>query len=729
MDKVSGDLTAADLHVDRGKASPPINVPAVHYTLSAAVDRSAAMVIQKITGLAINGTVGPADHPAMTTDFSTDLLFGKNSSVVASNLNISDLDQRPRTSPRARHRRGRQDSGRLHAQAGPRRDVCECSNAGINIEIPSFAVTDNHGLPSVQLTKGACRHRRIPPLLPPPARSRLSADLAGLQAILAGSPQSDAATLNAGHLDCTLALSGDTQQIQINEDYKATVMVVKAGKRTTPLSPMELKSTASYGPGDELRVSDFSAQGAGGEVHLKQPLVVTASEAGKIAIDVELVGSGEIGQAMDFINAFKPAPPPAMYAGTYTLDQNVATTAGVISAKGSVQSNFSIKNNGAVTFAEPNLAVLDDVSYDQPNDSATLTTLSLDITTPLLLRLSARGSVAGLTTTRSVNGVSATLHYDAAGLWKLIYATLTPEQRKSYSDVKLTGIVDREFIVAGTYPADQPFNVAVQSLTVQGGIAIPSFEGKGMTIADLDLPLSLHGGQFLIAEPKPATMNDGTLSLNGITVDLSDPHQRLSIPDNTAMLNNVSLNSVFVKNAAGWVNNPLFVGTDQAAGILNLVIDHCNRLPTDDLMKATTADNDGTFHMHMVLGRVQLGAPMLADVSKAIGPLLGGKFQVPSLQGEIPNYTLDLAKGIMTTDMTMKLTQKKHPLHLWGTVALQSQKLNMTLDLPSALFGGDKGPLAQVAGESLTIPITGTTSHPKFDVKSHPREKSEKPRQ
>jgi hypothetical protein len=57
-------------------------------------------------------------------------------------------------------------------------------------------------------------------------------------------------------------------------------------------------------------------------------------------------------------------------------------------------------------------------------------------------------------------------------------------------------------------------------------------------------------------------------------------------------------------------------------------------------------------------------------------------------------------------------------MHLDGTVALASEKLNMTLELPTALFGGENGPLAQIAGDELKIPITGTVDHPKFDVKS-----------
>jgi hypothetical protein len=585
------------------------------------------------------------------------------------------------------------------------------SDAGSSIDIPSLAITDNHGLITIQLVggkdirfaTGESRQR-----IAPQGTLSISADLAGLESMVSASDKSDAATLKAGHLDGTLALSGDAQQMQFQEDLRASGLAVRAGKRTTSLAPVQLKSTAEYGPGDELQV----------EVHLKQPLVLTELTPGNPTINAELVGSGDVGQMMTLINAFKSDEPPATYTGTYTLDQIIATSDGIISAEGSVQSNFAIQNQGKVAFAEPNFSIADDLSFDETHESATLNNFSIDMQNTGALKVAARGTIADLTGTRTMQGVSADLHYDASGLWKLIYATLSAEQQKSYADVKVTGAVARHFLVAGGYPANQPFNVAVQSLTVQGGIAIATFEGKGMSIANLDLPLSLHGGLFFVAEPTPATMNNGTLSLNGTTVDLSDPHQRLSIPDSTALLNKIDLNAVFLQFAEGWINNPLLIGADKAAGVLSLTIDHCNRLPTDDLLKSTAPENDGTCHMHMVLGKVQIGSPTLEKISNGLAPILGKGIIVNQLQGEIPNYTVNVAKGIMTSDMTMNLTDKKRPLHLNGTVALASQKVNMTLDLPTALFGGEKGPLSQALGDNLQIPITGTVDHPNFDMKS-----------
>jgi hypothetical protein len=719
LDKIAGMLTATDIHVDRG-SSAPIDVPSVNYTLAATLVRSASMSIEKITGLDVTGAVGLQDHPAIASHFATDLLFGKNSSVVASNVNVTgSIDV-----PELRHELGTSAADNIpsdYALKWTLGATMAYSNFGSSIDIPSLAITDNHGLVEIQLVggkdirfaTGESRQR-----IPPQGTLSISADLAGLEAMVSAADQSVAATLKAGHLDGTLALSGDAQQTKFQEDLRASGLVVRAGKRTTSLAPLELKSTAEYGPGDELRVTDFSAQGAGGEVHLKQPLVFSEQTPGSPAINAELVGSGDVGQAMAFINAFSSAEPPATYTGNYTLDQAVSTSAGVISAKGSVQSNFAIQNHGKVAFAEPEFLLVDDVSYDQAHDVAVLGNLSLDMHNTGALRLAAHGKVSDLGATRTLKDVSADLHYDAAGLWKLIYATLSAEQQKSYADVKVTGTVDRHFLVAGSYPANEPFNVAVQSLTVQGGIAIATFDGKGMSIANLDLPLSLHGGLFFVAEPTPATMNGGTLSLNGTTVDLSDPHERLSIPDNTALLNNISLNAVFLQFAEGWINNPLLIGADKAAGVLNLTIDHCSRLPTDDLVKSTTPENDGAFHMHMVLGKVQIGSPTLEKISNGLSPILGKGIIVNQLQGEIPNYTVNVAKGIMTSDMTMNLTDKKRPLHLNGTVALASQKLNMTLDLPTALFGGENGPLTQALGDNLQIPITGTVDHPNFDLKS-----------
>jgi hypothetical protein len=721
---VRGSLIASNLRIDRGAAgssasSPPIDIPAVKYTLAAKVFHDASLSIQKITGLDISGTVGAADRPAAATHFATDLAFGKNSSVVASNVNLSQTIN----VPELRRELGSTDtSEKIPADYALKlvfAATAAYSPAGSSIDIPVFAVTDNHGLIAVQragkqdirFATGAARER-----VTPSGTISVFANLAALDAMLSPS-RSTSPQLEAGRIDGTLDLSGDTKVTHLTEYLKAAGIVV-AGKRSTALSPVELKSTAAFGPGDQVMVSEFSAQGAGGEVHLKQPLVIAASDAGLAAINAELVGSGDIGQAMAFLNAFQPAAPSANYGGTYSLDQSVATAGGVITAKGNIHSNLTISHHGTTDFAEPEFSIASDVSYDQAHSVVDLANLSLDMHGTGALRLALRGKISDLSGARNLKGVSATLHYDAAGLWKLIYATLAPEQRESYKDLKLSGTVDREFVFAGSYPADRPFNQAVKSLTIQGGIALPSFQGEGMTIANLDLPLSLKEGLFLIAQPTPAKMNDGTLSLNGLTVDLGDPHRRLSIPDNTAVLKHVSLNPVFVKNAAGWVNNPLFIGTDKAEGVLDLVIDYCRRMPTDDLMKATTPDNDGICHLHMTLGRVQIGAPMLADVSKAIGPLVGGKFQVPSLEGEIPNYTLDIAKGIMTTDMTMNLTAKKRPLNLAGTVALATEKLNMTLDLPTALFGGEQSPLADVAGDNLKIPIAGTVDHPKFNVKS-----------
>jgi hypothetical protein len=342
-------------------------------------------------------------------------------------------------------------------------------------------------------------------------------------------------------------------------------------------------------------------------------------------------------------------------------------------------------------------------------------------------RLTITGSILDPASTRRFQNMGADLNYDASKLWSLILPMLSKKDQAYFKDAQVAGTYTKHIAVDGSYPAND-LN-AIAHLVVGGDFTLDQFSGSGATLTQLDVPFTLNDGIFTIAVPgkpkghdlpAPATLNGGTFDLGGISADLKDPHLRVAAPAGKKLLNNVSLNPAFAQLFGDWINNPMFVTANQAAGQLDITINQCTRFPLDDTVLENSPANDGILDLAIALNKVQLGNQTLSKISQqvsAVGVLGGNTPSIQSLQGDIPKLHVHIEHGITTEEMTMTFGQGQRPLNLNGTVTMATKQMNMTLDLPWHALGIQNAKQASfLSGNGLVIPLTGTISNPQFDA-------------
>lgn len=329
------------------------------------------------------------------------------------------------------------------------------------------------------------------------------------------------------------------------------------------------------------------------------------------------------------------------------------------------------------------------------------------------------GAVADLAAARTLQNVAIDLSYDAPTLWKVVLPMLSKDQQAKLKDAQVTGNYTKHIVVNGSYPAGQEFSQAVTHVNASGEIALDLFNGEGITLKQFVFPFALAGGKVRVAfadkpqgqdAPAPASFNDGKLNLAGTVVDLSDPHMTLTMPPGTTLIEKANLNSVLAANLGDFINNPLFAGADQASGLLTVVINQCNQLPTDSEMNVKSADNKGILDANISVGSLHLGN---AALSKILAFTHSQKFG-NSLQGELKTLHVHIQEGVTTNDMELDLLESKRPLKLNGTVEMASRQMHMNLVLPPALFGA--GSLPGIGEEGIQLPLSGPVNAPTFDL-------------
>ncbi|MDB5330659.1 MAG: hypothetical protein JWP03_1810 [Phycisphaerales bacterium] len=327
----------------------------------------------------------------------------------------------------------------------------------------------------------------------------------------------------------------------------------------------------------------------------------------------------------------------------------------------------------------------------------------------------------------NLKNVTLNVIYNATTLWSAALPLMSKESQESYKDVKVAGNYTRQITLDGAMPADKPFEQAITTLKAKGEIVLDSFEHGGATLTGWALPFTLAGGNVRVAYadkpegqnlPAPAKLNGGNFVLGGATVNLATAHPRLNIPAGTKILENVSLNPLFASTFLGdYVNNPLFVGANQATGLLTAIVNRCERLPIDSTVTLPDPSNDGVLDMTMSVKQIQIGNPMLAQISQQIGSVTGSGVNFSSLRGDIPTFTVKIEHGVVTQDMTLAFGESKRPFHLFGDVALNTRQMHMTADFPWTMFGMTPSKqLSAVMGDGVKLPLAGTVNKPQFNL-------------
>jgi hypothetical protein len=345
--------------------------------------------------------------------------------------------------------------------------------------------------------------------------------------------------------------------------------------------------------------------------------------------------------------------------------------------------------------------------------------------------LAVNGSITDLANTRAFNGLGADLNYDAAKLWPfLVPIMFDPQSQAKWKEAKVAGSYKKHINIAGSYPTTLPSGQQpITLVAVDGGITLDRFEGQGVTLEKLEVPFNLQRGIFSIAYagkpagqnlPAPAALNGGKMDLGGVSMDMTGAHNLLNIPPAKRLFDNVSLNPTFAQLFGDWINNPMFVTANQAAGQMDITINKCQNLPMDKSVTEPVPSNQGTLDATIVMKQVQLGNDTLQKISDAIASarVFGSQtISVKSLQGEIPNLHVVIDHGVTHNDMTMTLGEGKRPLRLTGDVAMNTRNMHMNLTLPWELFGvRNNQQLASLTSGGITLPLTGNVTNPQFDA-------------
>jgi hypothetical protein len=692
---------------------------------SATIDQK--LTVSGIDAAAISPLLGPNLKLTGTADagFTLSLKDGRTGSVEAS-AQLKNASIAQGTGPSATKVI---DNDTFTVLAAGTYSVTE---AGRDLKLEKLKVGDEQGIVSVQKDPAQNVAVTLPANGNPSAAGKigLHADLNRLndiaQAIkgtqvVARDP--NGMELKSGLLDGTLTLAqANPGQIGLTGAFEVKQMTV-GNATSTPLKNESLQLSVQALANHDLSqvdVPQFQAKSNmvtvdGHDIVLKlangsdpkAPPVPTMQKLQKASLTVAVPSLAKV-LALDEAVSGKPAK--RHYDGALALKEQLSTdSAGNLVANGTGE----LTNLVADGQADPEKAfhLANDLSLNPDAKTLDLRSLNLVATTTNALNLVVKGKVIDLGGQQKIqDALTADLAYDLDPLWKVLFPLLTPEQRKSYADVKVAGKYQKQIVVTGAYPAGEPFSKAVQSIAAYLSLQFDQLYTSGVTLEKGELPVDLkdgvarvqyHGkpaGQNL---PPPIACNSGTLNLGGSAIDLRTEHTLLTTPKDLKAMDQVSLNPLFASTFLGkYLNNPLFVNAAEAAGQLSMTIHNCNALAVDDLGSAI-----GDATIEISIGTLQLGNPDLAKV-------LPQGF-LSSLRGQVPAYRIVIAKGILTQDFTLELLQEKRPLKLTGQVDLKSkQMISTTLEMPWALFALKDPSLQKYLPEGIKIPFMGRSDSP-----------------
>lgn len=254
---------------------------------------------------------------------------------------------------------------------------------------------------------------------------------------------------------------------------------------------------------------------------------------------------------------------------------------------------------------------------------------------------------------------------------------------------------------ASNYPADDP-NGLMANLDGSAKVGFDSASYKGLNIGATDIQVNVEKGLMKI-EPFSTTANNGQLSFAGqADFKEKDPLLRTAAP--LVLAKGIELNREMTGTLLQYVN-PLFANVTGLSGIANF---ECQRLviPLAAGLERK-AEVTGTISADNVLVEA---SGLLDEILKATGQSLRGQ------RLTIRPTNLSLQNGIVRYD-NMQIDVGDNPISFGGAIGLD-QTLDMTVTLPWTF----KGRTARVdkegqAGQRIGVPLTGTISSPKLDLK------------
>jgi hypothetical protein len=326
----------------------------------------------------------------------------------------------------------------------------------------------------------------------------------------------------------------------------------------------------------------------------------------------------------------------------------------------------------------------------------------------------ANSSIQNLLTARDMQ-LHASLDYDLASLWPIIQ----PMLGEKYKGLSITGHYQKQFNITGSYPANQPFSAAIQTVKADGDLAVESLAYNGLNLQNVVVPFMLAGGKVTTVYARkppgqntapPATANGGTLYLGDLTVDLAQDPPVLSIRAGKVLVSHLTINPLFTGTIlARIVNNPVFTGAKQASGLLDLTADDCTDLPLSD--RVMEPGNSGKIDLRLSLTKLNIGL-----AGNPLEPVL----KQNSFEANVNDGTIAITNGICTEHI--KFMTGEYTLGFDGKVRLSDQAfMPMIVSFPIRAIAQktrlvrDPNVIANLP-ESLNIQIEGTVQNPKYGI-------------
>jgi hypothetical protein len=472
-----------------------------------------------------------------------------------------------------------------------------------------------------------------------------------------------------------------------------------------------------------------------------QPIVIQGLDnLAKMMVKGGISVDGDVEAGARLAEVFTGAPANAYpYTGRYHFDESFT--------KDAAHPRLHIVGGGAITqfqafntppavqgqpapgpqlaFSEDKIAIhngfdVDLGTYSIIIDRSHPISLSLESTGALAVQVT--GTVNDLPLRRQIadgDPVQIRVDYDLAKLWKIVKPMLSPSQQQQLADLTVTGHQQRTFTISGSYPADKPFNEAVAMINVGGYFTVDSLSTQGITVQNLDFPLSLSGGILRTVypdqpdgqnAPKPASCNDGTLDIGVLTVDLRSDPMLLSMDADPNqphyILRDVSLNAAMAKSFLGKIlNNPAFSNANESRGLLSLWVLKLQKVPLSGLVLQASPQNQGSVEVQYSVRQLQIGSELLAVFGNS------------SVSAEINDADVKIQNGQVTEDTTLMIDDDK-PLRFAGVVILATEQFApMTAYIPPALF--DKlipANVRQYVPDQVIVPLKGDMNHPTLDL-------------
>ncbi len=595
----------------------------------------------------------------------------------------------------------------------------------------------------------------ISPPAPPPPPVEPDADAAAAEDDeAAAEPPLPPLEIRRGSAKVNLAVARENQTTRIDlTDLRLSNLELARGEGTYRFKDdVAVQLAAAMEAGQEIRsinVSQLTGHLGVAELSMSEPIAITNPTGENMSAKGAVKVTGQIERATELLDVLNGAQPGQglPYRGDYVLAQAVSTQGQQINLTGSATTTkFQVMGaDGKVQFAEDQIDITNNLAVNPTAKVATINDLNVNMKSSGAVQLALKGAINDWETQRQFDKILLNLKYDLAKIWQIVYPMLTPEQQADYKTLKIAGVAEKQFKLAGSYPANLKPREAIQLVQADGAFFMESLDYEGILVQKLDVPLYLREGKLRTVygdRPKGerraevASFNGGELDLSRILIDLSTKTPRMSIPKDHVLVKDAQLNASFGKLLGKFVN-PMFANATAAKGVLDVKVVYCQdlalgeKIKTKDSGRAKIMFSLRDMNIANPLGSMFISAVKVPGLSK-----LADADRADRFEGSIQNAVVTIEAGRTTQDITFEIVDPKskgeevigarpgqkpaapvtHPLRFQGDVNLRSLAQSLSVNIPPGLvepwFGKE---IAELFPSGMPLSMKGTTVKPVID--------------